>query len=64
MYLSIYLSIYIYICIFIYIHIYLRRARRVQAVWPCLFKIVDEGCIFNKKDPYILGVNPEPCSSP
>lgn len=29
----------------------------MQAVWPCLFKIVDEGCIFNKKDPYILGVD-------
>jgi translation initiation factor 5B len=26
-------------------------------VYPAVFKIVDERCIFNKKDPYILGVD-------
>jgi len=34
-----------------------KEAAKKKAVWPCLFKIVDERCIFNKKDPYILGVD-------
>lgn len=28
-----------------------------KAVYPCVFKIVDDRCIFNKKDPYILGID-------
>ncbi len=43
-------------------HTHFHRAKkkeeaRKKAVYPAVFKIVDERCIFNKKDPYILGVD-------
>lgn len=45
---------------FLYIHNFLCRAKKREAasalaVWPCILKIKPE-CIFNKKDPIVLGV--------
>lgn len=34
-----------------------KEEARKKAVYPVVFKIVDERCVFNKKDPYILGVD-------
>ena len=34
-----------------------KEEARKKAVVPCVFRIVDDRCIFNKKDPYILGVD-------
>mmetsp|Transcript_16381 Transcript_16381/g.39083 ORF Transcript_16381/g.39083 Transcript_16381/m.39083 type:complete len:998 (+) Transcript_16381:1-2994(+) len=34
-----------------------KEEARKKALWPCVFKIVDDRCVFNKKDPYILGVD-------
>lgn len=34
-----------------------KEEARKKAVYPCVFRIVDDRCIFNKKDPYILGVD-------
>jgi hypothetical protein len=34
-----------------------KEEAKKKALWPCVFEIVSEQTIFNKKDPYILGIN-------
>ena len=34
-----------------------KEEAKKKALWPCVFKIVSEQTVFNKKDPYILGVD-------
>jgi len=34
-----------------------KEEAKKKALYPVVFKIVDERCVFNKKDPYILGID-------
>ena len=34
-----------------------KEEAKKKALWPCVFKIVSEQTVFNKKDPYILGID-------